>query len=104
MNDNIYQELNKNETSKELNERSMLDLNQTKGKFIYIILFIILLIVNSYIFKHIYLFVIQHIITWRHYSVDIVMVLLFFIAFIPLTAFLSEKLAIFLLRKRIGEK
>lgn len=88
---------------KELSERSALGINQVKAKTLYIIFFIILFIVSLYLFKYMYKFVINYIITWRDYSIDILMILFYLIVFIPLTAFFAEKLASLAARKGLGK-
>ncbi|WP_042143390.1 hypothetical protein [Paucisalibacillus sp. EB02] len=73
-----------------------------KSKGLYMIFFILLLLVNSYLYYLLYRNF-AHFVPWHpHYIVDIIYVLLFFIAVIPVSAFLSEKLAIYAIKKGLG--
>src|SRR5690606_38179317 len=73
-----------------------------KSKGLYVIFFILLLMVNSYLYYLLYRNL-AHFVPWHpHYIVDIIYVLLFFIIVIPVSAFLSEKLAIYSVKKGLG--
>ncbi|WP_047982462.1 hypothetical protein [Ornithinibacillus contaminans] len=72
-------------------------MNKSKGLFF--IFFIFLLFISSYIYGLIYI----KFIPWNYDFTDIIYVLLYFIAVIPLTAFVAEKLVKYSLRKGLDK-
>jgi hypothetical protein len=73
-----------------------------KSKGLYVLFFILLLLVHSYLYYLLYKNL-AHFVPWHpHYIVDIIYVLLFFIVVIPVSAFLSEKFAIYSIKKGLG--
>ena len=96
----IKQEMTKIEIPKELSSRSLMGVNQAKGKFLFFIFLFILIPFSFYVYANIY----DNYISWNNGYSTILAILIYLIVFIPLMAYLSEKLAKFSLKLGLDKR
>ncbi|MEK4565508.1 hypothetical protein MKX54_12590 [Alkalihalobacillus sp. FSL R5-0424] len=94
MSNNIKDEINKINVPKELSERSIVGINQAKGKFLFYTFLVLFLIINTYVYGAIYYYYIP----WKTGLIStLTTIFVYLLGVIPLTAFVSEKLSSYLL-------
>ncbi|MFA9558526.1 hypothetical protein ACERII_14560 [Evansella sp. AB-rgal1] len=92
MSNKIKKEMDKIVIPKNISERSMLGVNQAKAKTLFFVLLIILLPLNSYIYKFVFQYIYGIIpMTWTG-IMNVFVILFYLLVLIPLTIYLSEKL------------
>lgn len=94
MSNNLKDEMNKIKVPKDLTERSIVGINQAKGKFLFYTFLVLFLIINTYIYGAVYYYYIP----WKTGLLStLTTIFVYLLGVIPLTAFLSEKLSSYLL-------
>lgn len=98
MRNKITLEIHKIEIPKELSQRSLMGVNQVKAKGLFILFFIYLTCLDSYLYYLVYI----NFINSSNHFINFFYILLYLLGLIPLTVFLAERLAVFALNKGLG--